>query len=76
MRKITNRQKQVLDIIAGYVKENGYAPSVRDIGAIARIASSSTVMGHLESLKKKGYVTWVPTQPRTLKILKNEETAS
>lgn len=67
---LTKRQAQVLSAIAEYMNNKGYAPSVREIGGIVHLASASTVYGHLEKLKEKGYITWEPTQPRTLRILK------
>ncbi|WP_245796528.1 hypothetical protein [Domibacillus antri] len=33
------------------------------------LASSSTVKGHLDLLKKKGYLTWEEGKPRTLRML-------
>lgn len=68
--KLTKRQTEVLNAIINYMDEKGYAPSFREVGELLHLASSSTVFNHMESLKKKGYVTWEPTQPRTLRILK------
>lgn len=68
--KLTRRQKDVLNALDNYTKEKGYAPSIREIAEIVHLASSSTVYGHLEKLKENGYVTWEPSQPRTLRIIK------
>ncbi|MDQ0228739.1 LexA family protein [Metabacillus niabensis] len=72
---ITKRQKEVLEIINEHVDEKGYPPSYREIAYRMNICSSSTIQSHLDKLKEKGYVTWVPGQPRTLKVI-NEKTAS
>ncbi|KAB2337669.1 transcriptional regulator [Cytobacillus depressus] len=68
--KLTKRQLEIFAAINTYVDEHGYAPSVRDIGKMVNLASSSTVQGYLERLKLKGYITWLPGQPRTLRIIK------
>lgn len=68
--KLTKRQNDVLLSIVDYIKTNGYPPSFREIGKQVNLASSSTVQNHLEQLKIKGFVTWEPGQPRTLRIIK------
>jgi SOS-response transcriptional repressor LexA len=68
--KLTKRQNEVFLSIVDYINCNGYPPSFREIGKRVNLSSSSTVQGFLEQLKKKGYVTWEPHQPRTLRILK------
>lgn len=72
---ITKRQKEVLEIINEHVIEKGYPPSYREIAFRMNISSSATIQGFLNSLKLKGFVTWEPGQPRTLKVI-NEKTAS
>jgi SOS-response transcriptional repressor LexA len=68
--KLTKRQAEVLNVIINYIEDRGYAPSFREVGELLNLASSSTVFSHLETLKKKGYLTWEPSQSRTLRILK------
>lgn len=67
---LTKRQNEMLLSIVDYIKCNGYPPTFREIGKRVNLASSSTVQSHLEKLKTKGYITWEPGQPRTLRILK------
>jgi SOS-response transcriptional repressor LexA len=76
MQGLTDKQQNILNIINDYISSFGYPPSFRDIGERAQLASSSTVHRHLENLKKKGYVSWEPTQPRTLTVIKHEEFTS
>ena len=56
MENLTDRQKQVLDFIIGYIDENGYPPVLRDIAAYLGINGTFGVMKHLAALEKKGYV--------------------
>ncbi|PIR71435.1 MAG: hypothetical protein COX89_02200 [Candidatus Nealsonbacteria bacterium CG_4_10_14_0_2_um_filter_37_10] len=53
---LTKRQKQILDYIKKYIKENGYAPSLEEIRRHFRLSSISTIHQHIETLKEKGYL--------------------
>jgi SOS-response transcriptional repressor LexA len=68
--KLTEKQKLVLSTISHYIETHGYAPSFREVGEILNLTSSATIYSHMEKLKEKGYITWEPAQPRTLRILK------
>ncbi|MEY8189525.1 transcriptional regulator [Peribacillus simplex] len=70
----TKRQKEVLEAIKVYKTENGYPPSFRELGRAVGLKPSSTISSMLDSLRKKGYVTWQEGRPRTLQILKTSET--
>jgi hypothetical protein len=63
---LTDRQASILAYIAGYRDRNGYAPSVREIGAAHGIRSPSGVAAQLRALRKKGYVRWKTTLARSL----------
>lgn len=68
-KKLTRRQKEVLDILKKHFREKGYPPSVREICKAADLKSSSTVHAHLGQLEKKGYIRKDPTKPRAIEIL-------
>lgn len=70
MLNLTEREVQILTAIENFIKDKGYSPSVRDIGGIVHLSSSSNIHRYLEKLKKKGYIDWKPTQSRTIQILK------
>ena len=53
---LTRRQKEVLDFIAGFVRENGYSPSYEEIGAGLELASLATVHKHIAALGAKDYL--------------------
>lgn len=67
--KMTKRQKDVLTAIEEYVEEKGYSPSYRELSEMLGINSASTISTHLEQLKRKGYVSFIPGQPRTISII-------
>jgi repressor LexA len=53
---LTDRQKQIYDFLAVSVRENGYAPSIPEIGSKFKITSTRGVFDHLKALEKKGYI--------------------
>ena len=67
-KKLTNRQKQVLDFITDYVRDVGYPPTVRDIANAFKI-SSKGAYDHLTAIEKKGYIKRNPTKPRAIELM-------
>ena len=67
-RKITARQRQVLDFIEQQMRERGYPPSVREIGEAIGLTSPSTVHSHLNTLQRLGYLRRDPTKPRAIEV--------
>ena len=53
---LTDRQKEIYDFLLRTIRENGYAPSIHEIGARFKIASTNGVSDHLKALEKKGYI--------------------
>ena len=56
MDNLTERQRQVLDFVTGYIEENGYPPALRDIAAHLGVNGTFGVMKHLDALERKGHV--------------------
>jgi repressor LexA len=54
--ELTTRQKQIYDFLVRNIREKGYAPSIPEIGARFRIASTNGVSDHLKALERKGYI--------------------
>jgi repressor LexA len=53
---MTERQEQILDFIRQFQREKGVPPSSREIQRRFRLASQTTVMGHLRALANKGQI--------------------
>lgn len=68
--RLTKRQKDIIIAIDTYVDEKGYPPSYRELTKMVGLKSASTVWEHLDNLKTKGYVSFIPGSPRTLTVLK------
>jgi repressor LexA len=67
-RKITYRQRQVLEFIEQQTRDRGYPPSVREIGEAIGLTSPSTVHSHLNTLERLGYLRRDPTKPRAIEV--------
>jgi repressor LexA len=55
--RLTKKQRAVLDYITGYIRDNGYAPSYREVGEYLGVSSTATVHEHIKNLEQKGYLT-------------------
>lgn len=68
MDTLTDKQKEIFNVIKDSILNKGYPPSVREIGELVGLKSTSSVHAHLSSLEKKGYIRKDPTKPRTIEI--------
>lgn len=75
MKILTNRQKEVLEFIARFTDDNGYPPTVREIGDHFDI-SLRAVQDHIAACQKKGYLSQCQKRSRSIRVLKNEEGVS
>ena len=57
---LTKRQKELVDYLRSYIGEQGYAPTLEEIGEHFQLASLATVHKHLSNLEAKGIIrrTW------------------
>ena len=68
--ELNKREKAILKFIEKKIKEDGYPPSVREIGKAVGLSSTATVHGYLAKLREKGYIKKEDKKGRTLKLLK------
>jgi repressor LexA len=50
---LTKRQREIYDFIRGFVADNGYSPSLEEIGAEFNLSSVATVHKHVQHLVEK-----------------------
>jgi repressor LexA len=65
---LSKRQQKIVKFLNEYVEENGYPPSIREIGAAAGISSTSVVSYNLKRLEEKGYISRDREISRGLKL--------
>jgi len=69
MSDISDRQREILDLITSTVQRRGYPPSVREIGEAVGLSSPSTVHSHLSALVDAGFLRRDPTKPRAIEVV-------
>ncbi|HWH35999.1 MAG TPA: transcriptional repressor LexA [Acidimicrobiales bacterium] len=67
-KKLSNRQREILQFIVDEHRDRGYPPSVREIGLAVGLTSPSTVHTHLNTLERRGYIRRDPTKPRAIEV--------
>ena len=66
-----NKLIKVMDYIRRFSEENGYTPSVREIGAYCGIKSTATVHSYIERLQEKGYLNKAENKKRAVTLGKS-----
>jgi len=72
MKGLTDRQLEILQFIHWSIVNEGYAPSIREIGESFEITSLRGVTVHLDALERKGYIMRVGKR-RAITVLRDTE---
>ena len=67
-KRLSERQRNILEFLGEYIAENGYPPSIREIGAATDTSSTSVVTYNLKRLEEKGYISRDREVSRGLKL--------
>lgn len=54
MPRTSNKAQEIMDYVNRFVQENGFSPSVREIGEAVGLRSTASVSYHLQALQEKG----------------------
>ena len=76
IRPLTDQQRKVLRFVDDFSQENGFPPTMREIGRAVGLANVSAVRGHLSALEKKGYIAKDPDKARSIRVLHTPSTIS
>jgi repressor LexA len=68
-RRLTDRQREVLEYIQEYTASQGYSPALTEIGAACGAISATAALAHVVALEKKGYVRRDPHRARGIELL-------
>ncbi|MDE0131878.1 MAG: transcriptional repressor LexA [bacterium] len=69
MSRLTERQRQILELIRVRVADRGYPPTVREIGEAVGLASPSSVHAQISTLVKAGRLRRDPSKTRALVVI-------
>jgi repressor LexA len=67
-KRLSPRQREILQFIEAEARQRGYPPSVREIGEAVGLTSPSTVHSHLNTLSRLGYLRRDPSKPRAIEV--------
>ena len=65
---LTKRQKEVMEFITKFVRDNGYSPSYEEMATGLQLASVATVHKHVSLLEAKQYLNRAYNQSRSLQV--------
>jgi len=68
MKRLTIRQKQILEYLRNYQGEQGYPPSFREVAAHFRV-NLGTIQDHFKALTRKGYLTRENNRSRGVRLI-------
>ena len=71
MPRTSNKAEMILNYVNQFVQENGYAPSVREIGAAVGLRSTASVSYHIQALQDKGLLLSPQAKGRKRSIVTN-----
>ena len=54
MPRTSNKAELIMNYVNQFIQENGYSPSIREIGAAVGLRSTASVSYHLQALQEKG----------------------
>lgn len=66
MPRTSSKQEEILQYIEQFMAENGYAPSVREIGGAVGLRSTASVSYHLTQLQTKGLLSFESGKKRAI----------
>ena len=72
---LTPRQQRILNVLRESIEQRGYPPSIREIGDLVGLASSSSVAHQLRVLEQKGFIKRDPNRPRALSVFTPDDAA-
>ena len=56
MPRTSDKAQLIMDYVNQFIQENGFSPSVREIGAAVGLRSTASVSYHLQALQEKGLI--------------------
>lgn len=72
MKKVSQKQKNIISFIDRFLTENGFPPSIRDIQKGCRISSTSVVDYNLKILEERGVIERQADVSRGIRLLGRE----
>src|SRR5258706_8993654 len=68
-QSLSERQRAMMEFISRFSDENGYPPTIREIGAAVNIKSTSVVNYNLNKLNKEGFISRSKKASRGIRVI-------
>ncbi len=72
MRDLTEKQVAILRYIEGYIRDQGYPPTIREIGEEFEITAKGAY-DHLKAIEKKGFIKCEKNRSRAIELLRTSD---
>ena len=69
---LTDRQAEILELIRGYIAEEGCPPTRAEIAETLGFRSPNAAEDHLRALERKGFIELVPGASRGIRLLEED----
>tara|TARA_B100001765_G_scaffold191340_1_gene138577 strand:- start:231 stop:836 length:606 start_codon:yes stop_codon:yes gene_type:complete len=69
VQPLTKRQREILNYLADFIQQQGYAPSLEEIGQRFGLSSLATIHKHLTNLEGKGFIRRSWNKSRSVEIV-------
>ena len=73
MKNLTDRQKEILDLIKSFIGDFGFPPTRAEISKKLGFKSANAAEQHLRAIEKKGYIKILSGASRGIVLSKEEE---
>ena len=70
---MSEREKEILEIIKSFIEEKGYSPTVREICRLTNFKSTSSVHTYIKRLKANGHLTSGVDMARSIVFINKEK---
>ncbi|WP_313053508.1 LexA family protein [Atlantibacter hermannii] len=67
-KKLTARQQEVLDLVADYIADHGFPPTIYELSGLMGCRSPNAANDHLRALQRKGAIIIHPGVSRGITI--------
>ena len=71
-RELTARQAEIFTAIRAHIRENGRAPSRKQLAHAVGLQSQAAIDSHLQALERKGWVELIPGRYRGINLLRSD----
>ena len=73
MKNLTDRQKEILNLIKSYIGDYGFPPTRADISKELGFKSANAAEQHLRAIEKKGFIKILSGASRGIVLSEEEE---